>query len=237
MLLTAIWALQNTCTGTTPSPPIPGPQKTVRAIFTMGANMRKFAANGVKTCGALFMLALVFTAFAAPATAQKKNKKNDQPSPEVPSDSKAMLPESDSQAVDRAVGESLGYWQIGDIDSLHKYYSNDVVMVSGACEPPVIGWDNFMKAYQAQRDSVTGGRIDRSNTYTKVTGNSAWATYQFVYTAMADSKVVQFHGHTTLVLNKQGDHWVIVLNHSSIVDSQSASPAVPTESAPPPGRS
>lgn len=182
------------------------------------------------------MLALVFTAFAAPATAQKKNKKNDQPSPEVPSDSKAMLPESDSQAVDRAVGESLGYWQIGDIDSLHKYYSDDVVVVSGAWEAPVIGWDNFLKSYQAQRAAVTGGRVDRSNTYIKVNGNSAWATFQFVYTAMADNRVVQFHGHTSLVLNKQGDRWVIVLNHSSVVDSSTSSPALPADSTPP-GRS
>jgi ketosteroid isomerase-like protein len=182
------------------------------------------------------MLALVLTAFAAPASAQKKNKKNDQPSPDAQTDSKAMLPESDSQAVDRAVGESLGYWQIGDIDSLHKYYSDDVVVVSGAWEPPVVGWDNFLKSYQAQRAAVEGGRVDRSNTYIKVNGNSAWATYQFVYTAMADNRVIQFHGHTSLVLNKQGDRWVIVLNHSSIVDSSTSSPALPADS-PLPGRS
>ena len=176
------------------------------------------------------MLALVLTAFAEPAAAQKKNK--NQPSPDAQSESKALLPEPDSQAVDRAVGESLGYWQIGDIDSLHKYYSDDVVVVSGAWEQPVIGWDNFLKSYQAQRAAVTGGRVDRSNTYIKVNGNSAWATYQFVYTAMADNKVIQFHGHTTLVLNKQGDRWVIVLNHSSIVDSTTSNPAPPAEPTP-----
>ncbi len=198
--------------------------------------MRKFAATCTRMCAALFVMALVLTAFAPPAAAQKKNKKNDQPSPAIEEDGKAMLPESDSQAVDRAVGESLGYWQIGDIDSLHKYYSDDVVVVSGAWEPPVIGWDNFLKSYQAQRAAVTGGRVDRSNTYIKVNGNSAWATYQFVYTAMADNRVVQFHGHTSLVLNKQGDRWVIVLNHSSIVDSSTSSPAMPSD-ATPPGRS
>jgi ketosteroid isomerase-like protein len=206
----------------------------VRAIFSMGANMRKFAASCGKMCGALFALALMLTAFTAPAAAQKKNK--NQPSPEVQSDSKALLPEPDSQAVDRAVGESLGYWQIGDIDSLHKYYSDDVVVVSGAWEQPVVGWDNFLKSYQAQRAAVTGGRVDRSNTYIKVNGNSAWATYQFVYTAMADNRVIQFHGHTTLVLNKQGDRWVIVLNHSSIVDSSTSNPAPPADSTLP-GRS
>jgi ketosteroid isomerase-like protein len=187
-------------------------------------------------CFALFVMALVLTAFAPPAASQKKGKKNDQPSPAVEEDGKALLPESDSQAVDRAVGESLGYWQIGDIDSLHKYYSDDVVIVSGAWEPPVVGWDNFLKSYQAQRAAVTGGRVDRSNTYIKVNGNSAWATYQFVYTAMADNRVVQFHGHTTLVLNKQSDRWVIVLNHSSIVDSSTSSPAMPSDVTPP-GRS
>jgi len=202
----------------------------VRAIFTMGANMKTFAAYCGKVCGALLVLALVLTAFAEPAAAQKKNK--NQPSPDAQSESKALLPEPDSQAVDRAVGESLGYWQIGDIDSLHKYYSDDVVVVSGAWEQPVIGWDNFLKSYQAQRAAVTGGRVDRSNTYIKVNGNSAWATYQFVYTAMADNKVIQFHGHTTLVLNKQGDRWVIVLNHSSIVDSTTSNPAPPAEPTP-----
>ena len=83
----------------------------------------------------------------------------------------------------RAIGEALGYWQIGDADSLHKYYADDVVVVSGAWEPPVIGWDNFLKAYQAQRAQVSGERMDRSNTLIKVNGNSAWATYQFVYAA------------------------------------------------------
>ena len=79
----------------------------------------------------------------------------------------------------------------------------------------MIGWDNFVKAYQAQRAGVTGVRIERSNTYIKVNGNSAWTTYQFTYTAVApDGKMVQFRGHTTLALNKTGDRWVIAVNHS-----------------------
>jgi ketosteroid isomerase-like protein len=145
----------------------------------------------------------------------------------------AFPPLPDSQAVDKAVGEALGYWQIGDIDSLHKYYSDDVVFVSGAWEPPVIGWENFLKAYQAQRSQVPGGRMDRSNTVIKVTGNTAWATYQFVFSAVLDGKTVVFHGHTTVILNKQGDRWVIVLNHSSIVDSTTASPSTTANSVQP----
>ena len=109
-------------------------------------------------------------------------------------------------------------------------------MVSGAWEPPVIGWDNYVKAYQAQRAQVTGARMERTNTYIKVNGNSAWATYQFDYVAMVEGKVAQFHGHTTLILNKQGNLWVVALNHSSIVDSAIGNPAPAIDPARPSSR-
>ncbi len=196
--------------------------------------MRRFAKKTPGTCVGGIFLALVLA--ATPAAAQKnKNKKTTTSDSDATSDLRSMLPPiPDSQAVDQAVGEMLGYWQIGDIDSLHKYYADDVVMVSGAWEPPIIGWDNFVKAYQAQRANVTGERIERSNTVLKVNGNFAWATYQFLYLAVAnEGKMVQFRGHTTLILNKVGNRWVIVLNHSSIVDSTASSPATPADSAQP----
>jgi ketosteroid isomerase-like protein len=182
------------------------------------------------------ILALALMAAAIPAGAQKKDKnKNVQPTDPTEELKSAMRP-PDSQAVDQAVGEALGYWQIGDVEGLHKYYADDVVLVSGAWEPPVIGWDNFLKAYQAQRAQVSGTRLDRSNTLIKVIGNSAWATYQFVYAAQMNGSVVQFRGHTTLILAKQADRWVITLNHSSIVDSSAPEPATPIGSAQPSGK-
>jgi ketosteroid isomerase-like protein len=75
--------------------------------------------------------------------------------------------------------------------------------------------------------------MDRTNTFIKVNGNSAWATYQFYYVTSLDGKVSESRGHTTLVLNKHGDRWVIVLNHSSIVDSTLASPVPAADSAKP----
>jgi ketosteroid isomerase-like protein len=179
------------------------------------------------------VLALVFMTAAIPACAQKKNK--NAPPPDPGPDLKAEMHTPDSQAIDQAIGEALGYWQIGDAESMHKYYSDDVVLVSGAWEPPVIGWDNFVKAYQAQRAQVTGIRMERSNTLIKVNGNTAWATYQFVYAAQMEGKVVQFRGHTTLFLAKQTDKWVITLNHSSVVDSSIPEPATSMESAQPGG--
>jgi ketosteroid isomerase-like protein len=181
------------------------------------------------------LLTLVVMAIAIPAGAQKnKNKKKGASNADAQATADALIPVPDSEAVDRAIGEMMGYWQIGDVDSMHKYFADDVVVVSGAWEPPVIGWDNYVKAYEAQRANVEGAHMDRTNTLIKVYGNFAWATYQFVYVAMADNKVVQFRGHTTLVLNKRADRWVITLNHSSVVDSTAPAPAAtPAESAHP----
>jgi ketosteroid isomerase-like protein len=195
--------------------------------------MRHVAGKQLKNIGICMLLALALLVVALPGNAQKKDRdknnkdKNAQvASPEA--DLKAAMHTPDAQAIDRAIGEALGYWQLGDAESLHKYYAEDVVSVSGAWEPPVIGWDNFLKAYQEQRAQISGARMDRSNTLIKVNGNSAWATYQFVYAAQSQGNVAQFRGHTTLFLIKQADRWLITLNHSSIVDSSFSEPAKPT---------
>ncbi len=182
------------------------------------------------------ILALALTTAAVSANAQKKDKnKSTQSSTDATDEIKSSMRMPDSQAIDQAIGEALGYWQIGDTEGLHKYYADSIVMVSGAWEPPIIGWDNFLKAYQAQRAQVTGVSMDRSNTLIKVNGNTAWATYQFLYSAQMNGSEVQYRGHTTLFLLKQADRWVITLNHSSVVDSSIPQPTSPGGSALPTG--
>jgi ketosteroid isomerase-like protein len=183
----------------------------------------------------LAVLALLLVAVAVPAAAQKNKDKKKQQQSDSASDSQNMPGISDTQAVDLAIGQSLGYWQIGDVDSLHKYYADDVVVVTGDWSPPLIGWDNYAKAYQAQRARVTGGRMDRTNTLLKVDGNTAWATYQFYYVTSLNNQVSESRGHTTLILSKRGARWLIVLNHSSIVEPTPASP-VPAADSPQSGR-
>jgi len=197
--------------------------------------MRQVAAKYARCLRIWIILALALMAVAIPAGAQKKdkNKNKNTPTTDPTEDIKSAIHTPDSQAIDQAIGEALGYWQIGDAESMHKYYAEDVVLVSGAWESPVIGWDNFLRAYKAQRAQVSGARMDRSNTLIKVNGDSAWATYQFIYVAQMEGKVVQFRGHTTLVLVKQADRWVITLNHSSVVDSSVPEPATPTDSTQP----
>jgi ketosteroid isomerase-like protein len=181
--------------------------------------MEQSVAKYVKVFWLSIFVAAALVGIAIPAGAQKKDKNKVAPPPDPAAEVKAAMLGPDSQIIDRTIGEALGYWQIGDTESLHKYYADDVVVVSGAWEPPVIGWDNFLKAYQAQRAQITAARMDRTNTLIKVNGNSAWATYQFTYSAQMNGVVAQFRGHTTMCLGKQADRWVITLNHSSIVDS------------------
>ena len=76
----------------------------------------------------------------------------------------------DNQAVDLLVSQMLGAWQAGDADGMHKFYADDVMVISGAFEPPLIGWANYARAYQAQLARTSGCRLERINSYTKVTG-------------------------------------------------------------------
>jgi len=202
--------------------------------------MRQSAAKHLRSLRVWILLGLVLAAVPLPASAQKKDKDKDKnkatQSADATEDLKAAMHTPDAQQIDQAIGESLGYWQIGDVESLRKYYAQDVVTVSGGWEPPVVGWDNFLKAYQEQRAQISAARMDRSNTLIKVNGNSAWATYQFVYSAQAQGKVAQFRGHTTLMLIKQADKWLITLNHSSIVDSSMSESSAPSNPTPPANR-
>jgi ketosteroid isomerase-like protein len=190
--------------------------------------MEQVLAKYVNVFRLWIIVAAALMAVAIPASAQKKDKNKNIPPPDPTEEIKTAMRGPDSQVIDQTIGEALGYWQIGDTVSLHKYYAEDVVVVSGTWEPPVIGWDNFLKAYQTQRAQISGARMDRTNTLIKVNGNSAWATYQFTYAAQMNGTVVQFRGHTTLCLGKQADKWVITLNHSSIVDSTAPEPATST---------
>ncbi len=138
----------------------------------------------------------------------------------------------DDRAIERAISEMLAAWQLGDAEMLHKYYADDVTVVSGTWEPPLMGWANFLRAYQNQRERMQHPQLERSNTYIKVNGNIAWAAYQWEFSAVVDGKPSSDRGHTTLVLEKRNDRWVIVHNHTSIVP-EIRQPA-PAPSAPKP---
>jgi ketosteroid isomerase-like protein len=173
----------------------------------------------------VFALGLLLA--AAPAAAQKKKKT-------PPADSSLTLPLPDEQQVDYTISEMLGAWQLGDVEKMHKDYGDDVIVVNGIYAPPVIGWSNYLATYQQQRARMQRVRLDRANTYIKVDGDVAWACYQWDFSALADEQTATAQGQTTLVLNKRDGHWVIVLNHTSLVPSAPPQPATtqPSNSQP-----
>lgn len=139
---------------------------------------------------------------------------------------------SEEQQVEYAIGEMLAGWQIGDVELLRKNYADDVLVVSGLFEPPVIGLANYLNAYQAQRQRMEKVQLERANTFTKIKGNFAWATYQWTFSAVADGRPTSAQGHATLLLEKRGDRWLIVHNHTSVVSMSAPQPAQPQTSNP-----
>lgn len=196
-------------------------------------NSKRNAVNGRQAVGKFFALVFLLTlclASAGPASAQKKKKDETAPTNSTVS----SVP--DEQKIDYAIGQMLGAWQVGNTSLMHKYYAEDVSVVAGTWTPPAIGWTNYLAAYQAQRARVQQVRLDRSNTLIRIapSGNVAWACYQWEFSAVVDGSPSAADGQTTLVLEKRGDDWLIVHNHTSLV--QASQPTAPANPAPQPAR-
>lgn len=164
------------------------------------------------------------------AYGQKQNKKNKKDAAADANVSTASLM-PDNQAVDLLVSQMLGAWQAGDADGMHKFYADDVMVISGAFEPPLIGWANYARAYQAQLARTSGCRLERINSYTKVLGDTAMVTYQWQFLGNVDGRNTQAFGHTTLLLEKRLGNWLITLNHTSAIPTDDPSTSTPVPAA------
>jgi ketosteroid isomerase-like protein len=182
-----------------------------------------------KTFLPMIGVALLLTC-ALPAAAQKQKKQKKDNTPPADS-SNTLIPMPDEQLIDYTISEALGAWQLGDVDKLHKDYADDVAIVSSSWGPPVIGWTNYLAIYQQQRTHMQQVRLDRTNTYIKVSGTVAWACYQWDFGAVVDGEPTGSQGQTTLVLEKRNNHWIIVHNHTSFV--RGVSTTAPTNTSPP----
>jgi ketosteroid isomerase-like protein len=167
------------------------------------------------------IIAVLALACASPAAAQKDKKKKSET--QQPADStNPLVPMSDENQIDYMISEMLGAWQVGDVAKLHKDYADDVTVVNGAYAPPIIGWTNYLAIYEQQRTRMQQVRMDRSNTMIKVSGNFAWACYQWDFAAVTDGAPTTAQGQTTLVMEKRNNHWIIVHNHTSMVPPTNA---------------
>jgi len=207
----------------------------------MAAKPVPASARGLR---ALFTLTVCFTIFlsmTSPASAQKEKKKKKDSN--APAETHTTIPMPDEQQIDYNISELLGAWQLGDVDRLRQAYADDAVFVSGLWAPPVFGWSNYLPLYQLTRTRMQQVRLDRLNTYIKVSGTVGWACYQWDFSGTVDGQPMTARGQTTLVFEKRNDHWLIVHNHTSVAQAaptttQPQQPAVPanTPSQPQPSK-
>jgi ketosteroid isomerase-like protein len=158
----------------------------------------------------------------------QKNKKN-QPAPDQPMPSMPMSP---TDEIEHDIGEMLAAQQLGNMELMHKYYSDSATFVSSDYGPPIVGWKNWAAGYERQKAAFQQMQIIRRNTFIYTHADVAWATYQWDFAAMlATGKGYDARGQTTLVFNKVGNDWVIVHNHTA-VDCGSLAPVEVTPLTP-----
>ncbi len=180
----------------------------------------------------LFLVLGLSLSLASTAAAQKKKKNDTTPAPSPTSDANKMgLP--DEQKIDYLISEMMGAWQVGDTEKLHKCIADDVSVVNGLWAPPLIGWENYLAEYKSQRARTQQVRLDRTNTLVRLSGNFAWACYQWDFSAVVDGQPSTAQGQTTLVFEKRNDNWVVVHNHTSLVMASQPVPPANTNPQPP----
>jgi ketosteroid isomerase-like protein len=173
----------------------------------------RFAGRTVHQAILLLLVSALSLTCVSPAAAQKKKKSDPPPSTDS---SKMLVSLTDEQQIDYTLSEMLGAWQLGDVEKLRSDYGDDVAIVNGSWAPPILGWTNYLAVYQQQRARMQQVRMDRSNTYIKVSGTVGWACYQWDFAAVVDGQQTESQGQTTVVLEKRNNRWVIVLNHTSL---------------------
>ena len=189
----------------------------------------------LRICTLLWIAALLFCANSSNAQQKDKKKKKDAPTVDN-SSANPIVPLTDEQQIDYMISEVLGAWQIGDSVRMHKDYSDDVSVVNGGWAPPILGWANYEALYKLQRSKMQQVRMDRSNTYIKVNGNTAWACFQWEFAAVIDGNPSGARGQTTYVFTKKDNHWLIAHDHTSVVQTapaQAPNSAVPGGATPP----
>jgi uncharacterized protein (TIGR02246 family) len=198
--------------------------------------------NLVQSCRAALRILAVSTTLAmlmvcaAPSQAQQKDKKKKNAPPMVDNNSgNPVTTLTDEQQIDYLISEVLGAWQIGDSERMHKDYADDVSVVNGGFAPPILGWANYETLYKQQRAKMQQVRMDRDNTYIKVNGTTAWACFQWDFSALIDGNQSAARGQTTYVFVKRDNRWLIAHDHTSVVQAlqpqapAGASPATPAK--------
>jgi ketosteroid isomerase-like protein len=186
--------------------------------------------------------ALIFFLAGVAGAGQNKKKKKQQ-ADDSNQAQPIPMPTPDSDQIEQAIGGMLAAFQLGDADTMHKYYSDNATFVrSGEYAPPIVGWQNYAADFKAQWAAFQSIQLIRKNTLIYTHNDFAWATYQWEFLARFNGKAYSARGQTTLVFNKLNGNWLIMHNHTSEICAANApaqSPAVqpptPQPNVPQPG--
>jgi ketosteroid isomerase-like protein len=195
----------------------------------MPAKPASARARSLRTLLAFVICFAISFSIASPVNAQKEKKKKKDAN--APADTHTTIPMADEQQIDYKISEMLGAWQLGDLDRLRQDYAEDAVFVSGVWAPPLFGLSNYLSLYQQQRAHMQQVRMDRTNTFIKVSGMVGWACYQWDFAGTVDGQPMASQGQTTLVLEKRNDRWMIVHNHTSMAAPGPATTTQPVSPA------
>ena len=125
----------------------------IRAILVLlTGRITGSGGNEVKRGWLVAILVGFLLAGSAWAQQKKKEKESKGQTQEAASAGSQLL--SPEEQINKEISEMLAAWQIGDVEMLHKYYADDVTVVSGLYQPLLAGWQSFAAAIEQQRKRV-----------------------------------------------------------------------------------
>jgi len=204
--------------------------------------MKQHSRNFSHLRGCACVLAAALLLALAPNGAAQKNKKDKSNNAANPGDTSALAalentPKAEADKINDDIGEMLGAFQIGNVEVMHKHYSDNCTFVQSTYDPPILGWQNYLAAYEREKASFQGMQLIRRNTNIFVHGDVAWASYQWEFDGMWEGRPYATRGQTTLVLTKANGDWLIVHNHTSQVIAEPTQQAAAQTTQPVPAAS
>ncbi|MBI2955790.1 MAG: SgcJ/EcaC family oxidoreductase [Acidobacteria bacterium] len=141
---------------------------------------------------------------------------------------------TEEERIETVIEAVIEAYQAGDAETLARHYAPEVTMIPADYGPPVVGWTNVAQRYQQAYAQLGKMELLRENTRILRRGKLAWATYQWRAVTMVGKELREAQGHTTLILEKRGGHWVILHNHTSLAAMPPEPKAAPPPTAAPP---
>lgn len=146
-----------------------------------------------------------------------------EPQKKAPATTTATNPNDPVAAV--LVRNAQGF-ETGDLATLDTLWANDndvTVFENGYAN---YGWSDYRDHHlKPEIEEMKNVKYQLSDIKTKVSGNTAWATFKYTISADLKERHVDGAGLGTAVLEKRGDDWKIVHWHTSAPRRAPAQPA------------